>query len=69
MIARRKLDEFDFDALREQANRERAEAMYRLLLRPLAGLFRPSAPARGWVLRIGAPLPRSAHVQGRPSQG
>ncbi len=40
MIARRTLDEFDFDALREQANRERAEAIYRLLLRPLAGFFR-----------------------------
>jgi hypothetical protein len=40
MIARRKLDEFDFDALREQANRERAEAVYRLLLQPLANFFR-----------------------------
>jgi len=40
MIARRKLDEFDLEALREQANRERTEAIYRLLLQPLASFFR-----------------------------
>ena len=40
MIARRKLDEFDLEALAEQARRERAEAVYRLLLQPVLNLFR-----------------------------
>ena len=40
MIAPRKLDEFDLEALAEQARRERAEAVYRFLLQPLANLFR-----------------------------
>jgi hypothetical protein len=40
MMARRKLDEFDLEALAEQAHRERAEAVYRLLLQPLANLFK-----------------------------
>ena len=31
--------EFDFEALKEQANRERAEALYRLVLRPIADFF------------------------------
>ena len=40
MIARRRLDEFDLEALAEQARRERTEAMHRLLVLPLLNLFR-----------------------------
>ncbi len=32
--------EFDFAALQEQAHRERAEALYRLILQPIANFFR-----------------------------
>lgn len=35
--------EFDFDALREQARRERAEAMHRLLVQALINVFRNAA--------------------------
>jgi hypothetical protein len=54
----------DFVALEKAARRERAEAVHRLLVKPLIDLFRPIAG-----FRISAPFPRSAHVQGRPSQG
>ena len=40
MMARRKLDEFDLEALAEQARRERSEAVYRLLILPIVNLFR-----------------------------
>ena len=40
MSARRKLDEFDLEALAEQARRERAEAVHRGLVQPLLNLFR-----------------------------
>jgi hypothetical protein len=40
MMARRKLDEFDLEALAEQARRERAEAVHRLLVQPVLNLFR-----------------------------
>lgn len=39
MIAPRKLDEFDLEALAEQARRERAEAVHRLIVQPLLDLF------------------------------
>ena len=45
MIAPRKLDEFDLDALAEQARRERAEAVYQWLVRPVIELVRRPAPA------------------------
>lgn len=43
MIARRKLDEFDLEALAEQARRERAEAVQRLLVQPVLAFFRHAA--------------------------
>jgi hypothetical protein len=43
MIAPRKLDEFDLDALAEQARRERVEAVHRLIVQPLLNLFRHAA--------------------------
>jgi hypothetical protein len=62
--------EFDFDALREQANRERAEVLGRQLAAPFVALLRAVRKMRETrAHRIGAPFPRSAHVQGRPSQG
>ena len=45
MIAPRKLDEFDLEALAEEARRERAEAVYQLLVRPVIELVRRPAPA------------------------
>ena len=38
--------EFDFGALKERANRERAEALYRLVLRPIADFFRHAPRSR-----------------------
>ncbi len=43
MIARRRLDEFDLEALAEQARRERTEAMHRLLVQPVLDFFRHAA--------------------------
>ena len=40
MIAPRKIDEFDLEAIAEQARRERAEAVHRLLVLPIVNLFR-----------------------------
>jgi hypothetical protein len=40
MIAPRKIDEFDLEAIAEQARRERAEAVYRLLILPIINFFR-----------------------------
>jgi len=47
------------DALMQQARRERAEAVYRLIVLPLKRLFVLAS------IRMHAPS-RSVHVQGRP---
>ena len=57
---------YDFatiEALHTRARRERAEAVYRLILAPILALFRRPKSVK-WD-----PLPRGSHVQGRPAQG
>ena len=43
MTDSRRSAEFDLEVIAEQARRERAEVVYRLLLRPLVDFFRHAA--------------------------
>ncbi len=52
MIAPRKTDEFDLEALAEQARRERAEAVHRLLIQPVVAFLRDPLPAARAVVAV-----------------